>query len=140
MIVHIFASDKMHPAVASLQEIAIGSGKMFVIDNLDDLIGGDVLIAYHATILVPRFIYEKYKYRLVLHASKLPDGAGWSPLNWSILNGDEIFWLSLVEMNEKVDSGNLVSQVQFKIEPHLLFDQAMKILCNQEIKMIESLI
>jgi methionyl-tRNA formyltransferase len=49
----------------------------------------------------------KYDSSLVLHASDLPAGRGWSPHIWAITNGAESVTLSLLEAEDQVDSGRI---------------------------------
>ena len=138
MIVHIFTSDREHPAIQFLDEIENASHEVSIIDDQSQLRGGQVLIAYHASHIVPKAVFERYTYPLVLHASKLPDGSGWSPLNWGLANGDVNFWLSLIEMTEKVDTGDLLAQVTFEVAPHMLLQDAINMLCMKEIELINN--
>lgn len=44
-------------------------------------------------------------HNIVVHASKLPQGKGWSPISWQILEGKNNIPITLFEANEQVDSG-----------------------------------
>ena len=37
--------------------------------------------------IVEKKVLKKFKNNLVIHASDLPKGKGWSPLSWQILKG-----------------------------------------------------
>src|SRR4051812_13834318 len=45
------------------------------------------------------------QHNLVVHASDLPQGKGWSPLTWKILSGENRVPVVLFEAAEHVDSG-----------------------------------
>lgn len=53
---------------------------------------------------------------LGLHSSKLPEGRGGAPVNWSIINGENAVGLSLFEFVPEVDAGDIVEQSEVKIE------------------------
>jgi methionyl-tRNA formyltransferase len=50
---------------------------------------------------------------LNLHAGKLPEYRGCSPLNWALLNGEEEIGLSIVLLDEGIDTGRVVARDTF---------------------------
>ncbi len=52
-----------------------------------------------------------------LHASLLPDYSGGAPLVWAIINGESKTGITLFKMDEGVDSGPIVGQVEESILP-----------------------
>lgn len=50
-----------------------------------------------------------------LHASLLPDYRGAAPINWAIINGDQITGLTTFFINEKIDTGDILLQQQIPI-------------------------
>lgn len=50
-----------------------------------------------------------------LHASLLPDYRGAAPINWSIINGDKITGVSTFFIDEEIDTGNIIDQVEMAI-------------------------
>ena len=52
-----------------------------------------------------------------LHASLLPDYRGAAPINWSIINGDQKTGLSTFFIDEAIDTGNIIEQVEMLIGP-----------------------
>lgn len=56
-----------------------------------------------------------------LHASLLPKLRGGAPIHWSIINGDKVTGVTLMEMILKMDAGNIISQTTC---PILLSDTA----------------
>jgi methionyl-tRNA formyltransferase len=51
-----------------------------------------------------------------LHSSKLPDGRGGAPVNWSIIHGDDTVSLSVFEFVPEVDAGDVIEQSEISIE------------------------
>lgn len=79
----------------------------------EDISEGDILfILSFYKLVAPKFL-ELNKHNIVVHASKLPQGKGWSPATWQILEGKNNIPLTLFEAVEKVDAGDIydVSEV-----------------------------
>lgn len=55
--------------------------------------------------IVGQTYLDKSSHNIVVHASDLPQGKGWSPASWQILEGKREIPLSLFEATEKVDAG-----------------------------------
>jgi len=72
-----------------------------------ELPGGDILFLVSCSEIIKAEHRTLYKHTLVLHASDLPKGRGWSPHIWEIINGAEQITLSLLEAEDKVDSGRV---------------------------------
>ena len=43
-----------------------------------------------------------------LHAGKLPEYRGSSPLNWALINGEKEFTLSIIKIDEGIDTGDIL--------------------------------
>ncbi|MBT4482942.1 MAG: methionyl-tRNA formyltransferase, partial [Candidatus Latescibacteria bacterium] len=52
-----------------------------------------------------------------LHASLLPDYRGAAPINWTIINGDDMTGLTTFFIEEKVDTGDIVLNTRVSIGP-----------------------
>jgi len=63
------------------------------------------------------------KHNLVVHESKLPEGKGWSPLTWQILEGKSRIPVTLFEAEEKVDSGLIYGIEYICLEGHELINE-----------------
>ena len=71
--------------------------------------------------LIPKNILDKFGFGVFgFHGSAgyLPFGRGRSPLNWSIINGDERFIINLFRYDEKADSPNVYKKVMWQINKH----------------------
>lgn len=51
-----------------------------------------------------------------LHAGPLPQYRGGSPLNWQIINGEKTIGLSIIQMNNGIDTGKILCQSSFKLK------------------------
>lgn len=62
-------------------------------------------------------------HNLVVHESALPQGKGWSPLSWQILEGKSHFPITLFEAAEQVDAGRIYLQHEMVFEGTELVDE-----------------
>lgn len=50
-----------------------------------------------------------------LHGGRLPEYRGSSPMNWALINGEDSFTLSIIRMDEGVDTGDVLLERSFPI-------------------------
>lgn len=137
MRISVLCSDPNHPVVNKLREWADemtsnGHDVSLVFDKTG-LQGGDVLFLVSCSQLIRDVEREKYRSTLVLHASDLPKGRGWSPYIWSILDGANQITVSLLEAREPVDSGAIWLKTTFSLEGHELLPEINKKLFAVEL-------
>lgn len=53
-----------------------------------------------------------------LHASLLPDYRGAAPINWAIINGEEVTGVSTFFIDDKIDTGEIILKAQTDIKPN----------------------
>ena len=53
-----------------------------------------------------------------LHGGKLPQYRGSSPLNWVLINGESSFTISIIEVDERIDTGDVLDERTFPIGPN----------------------
>ena len=86
-------------------------------------LGGDLLFLVSCSEIIGRDVRDRYAKTLVIHESNLPNGRGWSPLAWQILDGRDEFVISLIEAADRVDSGAIWNQETLTLEGHELSDE-----------------
>ena len=127
MNISILCTDANHPVVKSLQVwIADMSSKGHFVSlsyDKNGLQGGDILFLVSCSQLIHDTERKRYKAALVLHASDLPKGRGWSPHVWSILSGANAIVVSLLDADDPVDSGAIWLKTQFNLEGHELLPE-----------------
>jgi methionyl-tRNA formyltransferase len=127
MRISILCTDPKHPVIKSLQawvdEISSKGHSAKLVFDKADLQGGDVLFLVSCSQMIRDAEREKYKAALVLHASDLPKGRGWSPHIWSVLNGASQITVSLLEASDPVDSGAIWLKTEFRLEGHELLPE-----------------
>lgn len=82
-----------------------------VLDKKPDII---VTCAYGQ--IIPSIILDYPKYGCInVHGSLLPELRGGAPIHWAIINGYKETGMTIMKMDEKMDSGDIISQAKLKI-------------------------
>lgn len=81
---------------------------------------GDLTFMLSLGRIVTPEVLRRNAHNLVVHASALPQGRGWSPLTWQVLEGKSVIPFSLLEAGEKVDSGVVYLQNPVALQGHEL--------------------
>ena len=83
-----------------------------IIDVEPDLV---VTCAYGK--IIPKEILDYPKYGCVnIHASLLPKYRGSAPIQWALINGEEETGITLMYMDEGMDTGDIIDKVIYKIK------------------------
>lgn len=96
----------------------------------------DVNIIFSYFKIIEKKYLKRSKKNIVIHASDLPHGRGMSPLTWQILKGKTKIIFSLIEVNEKIDEGEIYYKRKVNIPNNILFDEIKKIQFNVSLKFI----
>ena len=127
MEISILCTDPLHPVNPSLRawaaETKLKGHSISLTSDKKELLGGDVLFLVSCSQIIGDLERRKYRATLVLHASDLPKGRGWSPHIWAILNGVNQITVSLIEASEPIDCGAIWLQTLFKLDGHELLPE-----------------
>jgi methionyl-tRNA formyltransferase len=127
MKVSILCTDPNHPVVGSLrtwvEDVSSKGHIATLVFDKSKLCGGDILYLVSCSQIIHDAERNKYRVVLVLHASDLPRGRGWSPYIWSILNGENQITVSLIEASDPIDSGAIWLKTTFDLEGHELLSE-----------------
>ncbi len=140
MKIAIVCSHIDHPVYLYLKrwkEQHSSSHDIELFEKVHVLPGGDILFLISCNELVSGQIRSKYKKTLVIHASDLPKGRGWSPHIWQILEGRTDITVTLIEAEDQVDSGRIWKQEVMHIEKHEVFDEINAKLFQLEMKLMD---
>jgi methionyl-tRNA formyltransferase len=140
MRISLLCSDENHPVNAYLKQWIADNKAVHTIElvrNKHELSGGEILFMISCSEIINLSDRSIYQSSLVLHASDLPKGRGWSPHIWQILDGAEEITLSLLEAEDKVDSGRIWKKLQIPIPKHALWDEINTSLFEAEIALID---
>lgn len=95
--------------------------------------------------ILPREILDMPRYCCInVHASLLPKYRGASPIQWAVINGEEVSGVTIQRMAEGIDTGDMIARVEVPLAPDetggSLFDrlaEAGAALCVDTMKRIE---
>ncbi len=78
---------------------------------------------------------KKSKFNIVVHASNLPKGRGFSPMSWQILEGRKNIPFTLFQANEEIDTGNIFLKDKIILEGHELSNEWRALQGNKTIEL-----
>ncbi len=139
MKITLLCSDIKHPVNAYLRDwVATQQGlhEVDLVQRKSDLAGGDMLFLISCSEIIDAKVREMYSANLLLHASDLPKGRGWSPHIWEIVKGAETITLSLLEAEDIVDSGRIWQKLEIGIPKNALWNEINHLLFEAEVELI----
>ena len=83
-------------------------------------VSGDVCFLLSYGRIVSEEWLDLHRHNLVVHASALPQGKGWSPMTWQILEGATSIPLTLFEAAADLDAGPIHAQEMLQLKGHEL--------------------
>ena len=91
-------------AMDLVEQLSHFSTAAFVRDH-NDVPEGDIAYYLSYEAIVPPSALRNNKHNIVVHASHLPHGRGWSPMTWQVLEGKSEIPISLFEAVPDLDAG-----------------------------------
>ncbi len=140
MKITLLCSDPNHPVNSYLLpwvQAQIGRHEVDLVRRKSELKGGDILFLISCSELIHASDRANYQASLILHASDLPKGRGWSPHIWQLVQGADLITLSMLEAENKVDSGKIWMQTCIDIPKHALWDEINHLLFTAEVQLID---
>ncbi len=140
MKISIWCSDRAHPVFPRLERWAAGrraNHEVGFVSSRAEAAGGDLLFLISCNEIVPASVRGRYRKTLVIHASDLPRGRGWSPYVWQVLEGKNRIPVTLLEAEDAVDSGAIWAQRDLSLEGHELFDEIAARLFELELELMD---
>ena len=78
----------------------------------------DIMVVVAFGQILPKEILEMTPYGCVnVHASLLPKYRGSAPIQWAIINGEEVTGVTTMQMDEGIDTGDMLLKTEVIIEP-----------------------
>lgn len=139
MNITFLCSDLEHPVNKHLIQWKSDNKHKYNIDLIrskKEISSGQILFLISCSEIIKLSERDNYETTLVLHGSALPQGKGWSPHVWEIINGGNEITVSLIEAEDKVDSGDIWHQIKFNVPQNALWDEINDKLFETEIKLI----
>lgn len=77
----------------------------------------DIMVVVAFGQILPKEILEMTPYGCVnVHASLLPSYRGAAPIQWAVINGDPVSGVTTMQMNEGLDTGDMLLKVEVPLE------------------------
>lgn len=140
MKITILTTSVEHPVNAWLEKWILKSKEKHTINLIrsnKEIVSGDLLFLISCSELVSAQDRQRFNKTLVIHASDLPRGRGWSPHIWDIVNGKELITLSLLEAEDRVDSGAIWKKQQVKVPKTALYSEINSIIFEAELELMD---
>lgn len=139
MKVWILCSDQNHPILPRLENWSIKNKDkdIKIVNSISELGCGGMLLLISCHEILHFDLRNRFDYCLVVHASDLPSGRGWSPHVWSILEGADKIFVSLLRAEDELDSGDILSKVVINLNGGELHDEINELLFDAEISLID---
>jgi len=106
--------------------------------DASELPEGDISFYLSYGKIVNDTLLLRHSNNLVIHASDLPRGRGWSPMTWKIIEGENDIAVTLFEAAESVDSGQIYKQVHLEYTGVELIDKLRSSLAQATIELCRS--
>lgn len=127
------------PYIISYVEIKRNQGlECMFCQTHEEVSEGDILVLLSCEKLFKGLYLNKYN--LVVHESLLPEGKGWSPLTWQILEGKSDIPVTLFEAEERVDSGLIYGVEYIRLDGHELINEIRALQAESTFKLLNKFI
>lgn len=90
--------------------------EVYKVYDYKNIKNGDLCFILSCEKIIPEDYLKLNIQNLVIHESNLPQGKGWSPLTWQVLEGENEIPITLFEAADKVDSGKIYLQDRIKLD------------------------
>lgn len=107
------------------------------------LVADLAIIAGFSLRLAPLLLQKPRLGTINLHAGKLPGYRGGSPLNWQLINGEQLAWCSVIEATERFDQGRVLLEGAIELndnktikDVHEEANQCFSDLCVRAVNML----
>ena len=78
----------------------------------------DVMVVIAFGQILPKSILEMTPYGCInVHASLLPKYRGAAPIQWAIINGESVTGVTTMQMDEGLDTGDMIQKTEVEITP-----------------------
>lgn len=105
------------------QELVARGHTVTRVARAEDLPGGECAFFLSVEGIVKPEFLKRNAHNIVIHASAVPEGKGWSPMTWQVLEGRSDITVSLFEAAARVDSGDVYDREVIHLDGSELIDE-----------------
>jgi methionyl-tRNA formyltransferase len=109
------------PFAKSMQKMIEGSYLFYTHQDIGEEFDIVFILSYHK--IIEKKYLKKHKHNIVIHASNLPEGKGWAPMFWQVLEGKNEIVFSMFEASSGMDDGDIYMKKTLKLEGYELHDE-----------------
>jgi len=106
--------------------------------DANEIMKGDILFILSCDKILNEKDLNKHNNNIVIHASDLPKGKGWSPWSWEVESGVKELTLTLFEAELVLDSGHWYIKDKITLDGGELIDDLRNLIALKEFDMIEN--
>ncbi len=123
------------PYAKRLQDLLSRNHNVEFYGDHEEISRGDLAFYLGCMRITPKKILDKNKHNLVVHESNLPEGKGFSPLTWQVLEGNNRIPVVLFEAIEELDAGPIYLIDELVFEGHELIDEMREQQGNKTVEL-----
>jgi methionyl-tRNA formyltransferase len=121
------------PYAKNLNEEIKNSKLFFSHTDINESFDIVFILSYHN--IIPQEYLKNSKHNIVIHASDLPEGKGWAPMFWQILEGKNTIPFSMFEAGNGIDNGDIYMQKNLYLSGYELNPKLRKLQAEFIIEM-----
>lgn len=125
------------PHIERWQAAQAGRHEVRLVDSAADLGAGDFLFLIACQEKVSGEIRARFRHCLVCHESDLPQGRGWSPVVWQVLEGRDRIPVTLLEAEDRIDAGRIWHQVWIALDGTELASEVNRRVAEATIALVD---
>lgn len=95
----------------------------------------DIVFYLSCLKLTPPEVLRRHRLNVVVHASALPHGRGFSPAVWQVLEGRATIPITMIEAVEAADAGDILLRDEIRLAGHELNDEIRAMLGSKIVGM-----
>ncbi len=112
------------PNANELNQKVVDASLFFDHKEIDATFDIVFILGYHK--IIEKEYLKRHKHNIIIHESALPQGKGWAPLFWQILEGKDAIPFTMLEASDGIDKGDIYMQKILKLNGHELNKELRK--------------
>lgn len=122
--IEVYLNEGKRELVEKVNELIGDSINLKVVDNVNDIgfvkylssLSLDFGVVAGFPTIFKEELLKTTRYGMVnQHGGRLPTYRGGSPLNWQIINGEQTIGISVIRMDEGIDTGQVLASAEFSL-------------------------
>ena len=118
-----------------VERISAGGDKAVFVRNPSEALDSGVAFYLSCTRLTPSDVLDRNHRNVVVHASALPKGRGFSPVVWQVLESENRIPVTMIEAAEDADAGDIVAEDHIMLDGTELNDEIRGLLGEKIVEM-----